>query len=75
MPSKTGVTVSPSPVEVLQSNPIGCQSQRPWGFLVPFLDPQAEKPEKGLITFTIVGELLWYYVLQFVGPSSGKYET
>ena len=62
-------------MEVLLSNFADLLGQIPWGFLVPFLDPQAEKPEKGLITFTIVGELLWYYVLQFVGPSSGKYET
>ena len=70
--SKNGVTVSASPVEVLQSDPTGLQSQLPWGFLVPFLDPKAEK---GLITFTIVGELVWYYVLHFVGPLFGKHET
>ena len=44
-PSKCGVSVSPSPVELLQSNPTGLQSQIPWEFLVPLLDPQAGKPD------------------------------
>ena len=34
----------PSPVEVLQSNPTGLQSQIPWGFSVPSLGPQVGKP-------------------------------
>ena len=29
----------PSPMEVLQSNSTGIQSQIPWGFSVPFPDP------------------------------------
>ena len=33
----------PSPVEVLQSNPTGLQSQIPWGFSVPLPDPQVGK--------------------------------
>ena len=32
-----------------------------WGFPVPFLDPQAGKPDVGLRIFTAVGELLWYH--------------
>ena len=33
----------PSPVEVLKSNSTGLQSQIPWGFSVPFPDPQVGK--------------------------------
>ena len=60
VPSKNGISVSPSPVEVLQSNPTGLQIQIPLGFLVPLPDPQAGKPDVGLRTFTTVRELLWY---------------
>ena len=52
-------SLSPGSVEVLQSNLTGLQSQIPWVFLVPLLDPQTEKPDTGLRTFTTVGE--WYY--------------
>ena len=61
VPSKSGVSVSPSSMEVLQSNPTGLQSQIPWGFLVALLDLQAGNPDVGLRTFTTVGELLCYY--------------
>ena len=62
VPSKCGVPVFPSPVEVLLSNFNGLQNQIPWGwFLVPLLDHQAGKPDVGLRTFTTVGELLGYY--------------
>ena len=44
----------------------GLQRRIPWGFLVPLLDPQAGNPDVGLRTFTVVGELLWLLVLQFV---------
>ena len=60
VPSKSGVFVSPSPVEVLQSNPTSLQSLILWGFLLPLLDPQVGKPDVGLRTFTPVGGLLWY---------------
>ena len=33
MSSKTGISVSPSPVEVLKSNPAGLQGPVPWGSL------------------------------------------
>ena len=36
---KSRVSISSSPVEDLQSNPTGLQSQSPWGFLLPFQDP------------------------------------
>ena len=52
---------SPSPVEVLESNPAGIQVQIPWEFPVSLPDPQAKKPNMELRTFTTVGELLWYY--------------
>ena len=58
--SKSGVSVSASPVEVLQSNPASLQSLIPWEFLLPLLDPQVGKPDMGLRTFTPVGGLLWY---------------
>ena len=61
VPSKNGDSVSPSPVEVLQSNPTGLQSQISWGLLIPLLDPQAWKPDRELRTITTVGELLWHY--------------
>ena len=58
VPSKTGVSVSPSPVEVLESNPADFQGQIPWGFPDPLLGPQAGKPDMGFQTFTTVGELV-----------------
>ena len=39
--SKSGVSVSPSPVEALQSNPTSRQSLIPWEFLLPLPDPQS----------------------------------
>ena len=58
--SKSGVSVSPSPVDVLQSNPASLQSLILLEFLLPLLDPQVGKPDVGLRTFTPVGGLLWY---------------
>ena len=60
LPSKTGVSVSPSSMEILQSSPTGLQGHISQGFPVPLLDPQAGKPDTGLRTFTAVGEL-WCY--------------
>ena len=60
VPFKSGVSVSPSPVEVLQSNPSGLQSQIIWVPLLLLQDPEAGKPDLGLKTFTLVGDLLWY---------------
>ena len=59
VPSKSGISVSPSPVEVLQSNSASLQSLILWEFLLLFLDPQVGKPDVGLRTFTPVGGLLW----------------
>ena len=58
--SKMRVSVSPSPVKVLQSNPASLQSLILWEFLLLLLDPQVGKPDVGLRTFTPVGGLLWY---------------
>ena len=60
VPCKSGVSVSPSPVEVLQSNPTSLQSLILLEFLFLLLDPQVGKPDVGLRTFTPVGGLLWY---------------
>ena len=60
VPFKSGVSVSPSPVEVLQSNPTSLRSLIFWEFLLPLPDPQVGKPDMGLRTFTPVGGLLWY---------------
>ena len=60
VPSKSRVSVSPSAVEVLQSNPTSLQSLILWEFLLLLPDPQVGKPDVGLRTFTPVGGLLWY---------------
>ena len=60
VPSKSGVSVSPSPLKVLQWNPTRLQSLNLWEFLLPLPDPQVGKPDVGLRTFTPVGGLLWY---------------
>ena len=59
-PSKSGVSVSPSPVEVLQSIPTRLQSLIVYEFLLLLPDPQVGKPDVGLRTFTPVVGLLWY---------------
>ena len=59
VPSKSGVSVSPSPVKILQSNPTSLQSLIFWEFLLPVPDPQVGKPDVGLRTLTPVAGLLW----------------
>ena len=71
VPSKSGVSVSPSPVKVLQSNPASIQSLILWEFLFPLLDPQVGKPDMGLRTFTPVGGLLWYNCSPVCHPPNG----
>ena len=46
--SNNGVSVSPSPMEVLQSNPTQLQGQIPWGFPFSLSGFRAEKPDVGL---------------------------
>ena len=73
MSFKNGVSVSPSPVEVLQSNPTRLQSLILWEFLLPLPDSQVGKPDVRLRTFTPVGGPLWCKCLpQLVShPPSG----
>ena len=59
-PSESGASTSPSPVEVLLSNPTCPQSQTLWGLRLPLPDTLAVKPDMGLRILTPVGELLWY---------------
>ena len=73
VPSKSGVSVSLSPVEVLQSNPASLQSLILWEFLLLLLDP----PSLGSLTWGSEPSLQWVnfcgiIVLQFVihPPSS-----
>ena len=77
-PSKSGVSVSPSPVEVLWSNTAGFQSQILWGLLLPLLDLQAEKPEVGselsllYNCFPVCGlptQWVWDLILLWLSPS------
>ena len=58
--SKSGASVSPSPVKVLQSNPASLQNLILWEFPLPLPDPQVGKPDVGLRTFSPVGGLLWH---------------
>ena len=60
VPSESRVSVSPSPVEVLQSNSTRLQCLILWEFLLPLPDPQVGKPDVRLRTFTPVGGFLWY---------------
>ena len=60
VPSKGGVSVSPSSVEVLQSSPASLQSLILWEFLFLLPNLQVGKPDVGLRTLTPVGGLLWY---------------
>ena len=58
--SKSRVFVSPSLMEILQSNPASLQIQILWGLLFPLPDPQAGKPFAGFRLMSPVGGLLWY---------------
>ena len=60
VPSKSEVSVSHSPVEVLQSNPASLQSLILHEFLLLLPDPQVRKADVGLRNFTPVSGLLWY---------------
>ena len=60
LPSKSGVSASPSLVNFLWSSPTGLQSQTLWGLLLLLPDPQAEELHLGLRTLIPVGKPLWY---------------
>lgn len=58
---KNEVSVSPSPVGLLQLSPTDHQSQVLWGHLFLMMDPcQSGKPDIGLRTLTPVGEPLQF---------------
>ena len=71
VPSKSGVSLSPCPVELLQSSPAGLQSQMLWGLLCPLAEPPAEEPVAGLRTLTPVGETSVIYSLICGSPTWG----
>ena len=60
MPCKSGVSVSHSPVVVLQSSPTGLHSQMLWELLLLMPGTQAGEPDMGLRILTLVGKLLQY---------------
>ena len=76
VPSKSEVTVSPTSVEVLQSNPAGLQSPIPLIFLASLLDLQAGNLDMGLRTFTTVREflVLLFSSLWVTHPSGMKFD-
>ena len=59
-PFKNGVSVSPSPVELLSIIPTGLKCQLLQGLFLPVRDPQAWGFDMGPRTLTPVGESLWY---------------
>ena len=67
--SKSRVSVSPSLMEILQSNPASLQIQILWGLLFPLPDPQAGKPFAGFKPMSPIGGLLWYNYF----PVCGKF--
>ena len=58
VPFKTGFSISPSPVELLCTSPIGLQCQMLWELFLPMPDPPAWGFDVGLRTLTPVGESL-----------------
>ena len=69
-PALSGVSVSPSPVELLQSSPSGLQSQMLWGLLLPMPDPSAGEPNVRLRALSPVGDLLQYNYSPVCGSPS-----
>ena len=72
--SKSGVCFSPSPVEVLQSNPTSLQSLILWEFLLLLPDPQVGMPAVGLRPSLQWVDLCGIIVLQFVSHPPSGYE-
>ena len=71
--SKRGVSLSPSPVEFLQSSPTGLQSWMLWGLLLPMPDPQAGEPDVGSELSLLWENFCDIIILQFVGHPPGWY--
>ena len=59
-PSRVGVSVFHSPVDILHSSPAGLQCQMLWSILSPTPDPKAGEAYMGLRMLTSMGELLQY---------------
>ena len=55
---RTGVSFSPSPLELLHTSPTGLQCQILWGLFLPVPDPYMWEFDVGLRTLTPVGESL-----------------
>ena len=72
VPSKSGVSISPSPAAFLHSSPTGLQSQMLWGLLLSLPDPQAGEPDVGLRTLTPVREPLWYNCFPVCGSPTWR---
>ena len=73
-PSKSGVSVYSSPVELLCLSPTGLQSQMLWGLLLLMPDPWAWEPDMRLRTLTPVGDFLWYNCSPVSSFPPGWYE-
>ena len=61
---KNGISVSPSPIELLPTSPTGLQCQILQGLFLPVLNHQAWGLDVGFRTLTPVGESLWYSYFQ-----------
>ena len=71
-PSKRGVSVSSSPVNLLQSSPAGLQSHMLWCLLLLMPDPQVESLMWGPEFSLLWENCIHIIVLQFVGhPPAG----
>ena len=74
-PSKSGVSLSPSLVEPLHSNPIGFQHQMLQGLLLPMPDPQVGESDMESLELSLLWESLCNKVIfQFVDCSLSVYE-
>ena len=69
VPVKTGVSISPSPVELLCTISTGLQCQMLQGLFLPVPDPHMGEFDVGLRTLTPVGESLWTSYLPVCGAS------
>ena len=58
VPFKNGVSISPSPMELMHTIPTGLQCQILWGLFLPVLDPHTWEFDVGLRTLIPVGESL-----------------
>ena len=73
VPSKSGVSVSPSVVEVLQSKLTSLQSLILWKFLLPLLDPRLGSLMWGSETSFQCVDFRSIIVLQFVSHPLSSY--